>query len=340
MKKEAFALMMVVLVALALAAGFGSATYTARNTTTTTTAMQTTTGTVLATYSTVSTVTATSVRTQTTVQTSTATSVVTKTSVETNTILTSSIASGTTTTSTIGENQTFFNAGSNRNYFYMDNGTRIQNATFTMALAGQLVGTTPPTEVSGGNWSFQVNGYAPPGFEAAYLQWVVAYSQTSPRSANLIFEAEYYAVSDARVLLDSVGTGLNPNVLAAGTQISIGVVTNSTGNVVASNLMVTELNGTAAYKTILDFKPYSSVDPPVVGFEPSLIGYCCGGHATFTQADGVFLAHAQTPMSWTANFPGVYPWVQYKHIGTVETSNIRYWLPQEDSTTIVQEFSE
>jgi hypothetical protein len=273
-------------------------------------------------------------------QTSTTTSVVTKTSLYTSTTSTSSITSGTPTTSTIGKNQTFFNAGSNRNYFFMDNGTRIQNATFTMALAGQLVGTTSPTAEFTGNWSFQVNGYAPPGFEAAYLQWVVSYSQTSPQSANLIFQAEYYAVSDARVLLYGVGAGINPNVLAAGTQFSIGVATNSTGNVIGSDLMVTELNGTTAYKAFLDFKPYSSVDPPVVGFEPSLIGYCCGGRATFTQADGVFLAHAQTPMNWTANFPGVYPWVQYKHIGTVETSNIRYQLPQEDSTTIVQEFSE
>jgi hypothetical protein len=306
----------------------------------------------VATVTRTSTVTTTPTDTQTTMQTSTstttttttatATKLTTSTSTSTSTFVYTSTTYVTSTTiassATTPANQTFFHAGSNHNYFFMDNGMPIQNATVSMILAGPLVGTTLPASL-GGNWSFQVNAYAPPGYLSAYMQFVASYVPTGVATGLVVFNVEYFAQNDLKLLSLATSGPINSGMVA-GTHISLGIMTNSTGNIVGASIKVTEFNGTVPYNSHFSLKPYPSLASPMVGFEPSLIGYCCAARATFTQANGIFLAQAQSPITWTANFPGAYPWVQYKDIGTVETSNIRYWLPQQDSTTIVQAFSQ
>jgi hypothetical protein len=266
-------------------------------------------------------------------QSSTSTSSSSSTS---STTSTTSSTSTTTTTSTTSTTTSTLQAGSNRNYFIMDNGAYLHNLTVSMLLTNQLSGVSAGSY--GGNWSLQLNAYSPNGFGAAITQFVISYS-----TGVMFADIESYASNDA--FLGSIAlpsTNIASSALTAGTQVSITALTDSTGAVVGVSFSVVASDGNLLWTVSSRVTSYPFVQAPIVGFEVILVGYGGGSQsiATFTQANGVFLFKSATPLFWTATFPGNFSWVQYKNIGSSEKSNLVYWIPQQEmSNVIAQSFA-
>jgi hypothetical protein len=228
---------------------------------------------------------------------------------------------------------------SNRNYFIMDNGTFIRNPVTTVTLGGPLVGTSDSKGYQG-NWSFQVNGYAPPmthsatqGRPTSYMQWVVGCRVASQRTVLMYLYVQYNAQNDLVLAnVASAGAFLKYGFFAKGTQLAISLNTNTTGYAVGVAAKLTLGNGSIRWSSSLDLQTGSPMSPylaPLVGLEAQLIGDGGADTATFTKAAGTISYQAGSPIGWTGNPPSFYAWVSYKNIGTVEKSNIAYGIPQD-----------
>lgn len=214
---------------------------------------------------------------------------------------------------------------SNRNCFIMDNGSLIQNFKATWHLAGPLLGSSPLSPLKG-NFSFQLNSYAPQGYEAAYNQYVVTVFKSGTNTHSLLLEAQYISASDATVA--QAGGLLIPvpsSVFDAGYNITIALTTNILTDAVMVSSGILDPKGNLIYSDSIDLeKNFPKFLTPSVGFEAQLIGDCCADTAIFTQASGEIVYSADSPIGWTSAFPGSFPWVQYPNIGTVEKSNVNY----------------
>jgi hypothetical protein len=186
-----------------------------------------------------------------------------------------------------------------------------------------------------GNWSFQLNAYAPTGYKAAYMQYVFGYD-----SGVGYFSVEYWSVSDT-MLIATYGSSLislPSSRFVSGMKIAITPLTNSTGNIIGANFRL-DTATTALYNQNLlltsvapNSKQYQS---PMIGLEAHLIGYCCGESANFTKATGQFSYQSVTPLVFTSLAPKSFHFVQYQNTGTIEHSNISYGPPIDLSTTTI-----
>jgi hypothetical protein len=250
---------------------------------------------------------------------------------------TSTSASSSTSTTTSTTTTSTLQAGSNRNYFIMDDGAYLHNVTASMLLTGQLSGVSAGEY--GGNWSLQLNAYSPNGFEAAYTQFVISYS-----GGVMMPDAESYSSSGTFLGEDTLPSGdVASSALTTGTQVSITALTNSTGDVVGVSFSVVAYNGDVLWTESAIVTSYPFVEAPIVGFELILVGYGGGSQsiANFTQANGAFVFGSSTPLLSTATFPGDFSWVQYKANGSSESSNLVYLIPQQESShMIAQSFAD
>ena len=218
----------------------------------------------------------------------------------------------------------------------MDNDAYLHNVTVSMLLTDQLSGES--SGQYGGNWSLQLNAYSPNGFRAAYTQYVISYS-----GGVMSPDAESYSSAGVFLGEDALPSATIPSsALTTGTQVTITALTNSTGQVVGVSFGVVANNGAVLWAESSGLSGYPFVEAPMVGFETILVGYGGGSQsvATFTQANGVFVFSSSTPLTWTTNFPGNFSWVQYKANGSSESSNLVYWIPQQEASNVIaQSFS-
>lgn len=218
----------------------------------------------------------------------------------------------------------------------MDNGANLHDVTVSMLLTNQLSGTSAGSYP--GNWSLQLNAYSPNGFKPAITQFVMFYG-----NGVMAADIESYASND--LFLGYVAlptTNIASSALTTGTKLSITTSTNSTGNVIGVSFNIVDANGKVLWAESSSLASYSFLEAPMVGFETILVGFGGGSQsiASFTQATGQFLYQSSTPLSWTATFPGSLSWVQYKNIGSSETSNLVYLTPlQVTSNEIAQSFT-
>jgi hypothetical protein len=265
----------------------------------------------------------------------TTTSTSSASSTSTSTLLSSSTSSttssSTTTTSTTSTTTSTLQAGSNRNYFIMDNGAYLHNVTASMLLTNQLSGVSAGQY--GGNWSLQLNAYSPNGYGAAFTQFVISYS-----NGVMIPDVESYSSTGTFLGMDVLSSSAIPSsALTTGTQVSIAALTDSTGGVVAASFSVVANNGNVLSTVSASLTNYPYLEAPMVGFELILVGYGGGSQsvATFTQASGVFQFQSSTPLLWTTTFPGNFSWVQYKANGSSESSNLVYGVPQQQGSNLI-----
>jgi hypothetical protein len=272
---------------------------------------------------------------QSSTSTTTTTSTSSASSTSTSTLLSSSTSSttssSTTTTSTTSTTTSTLQAGSNRNYFIMDNGAYLHNVTASMLLTNQLSGVSAGQY--GGNWSLQLNAYSPNGYGAAFTQFVISYS-----NGVMIPDVESYSSTGTFLGMDVLSSSAIPSsALTTGTQVSIAVSTDSTGGVVAASFAVVANNGNVLSTVSASLTNYPYLVAPMVGFELILVGYGGGSQSivTFTQASGVFQFQSSTPLLWTTTFPGNFSWVQYKANGSSESSNLVYGVPQQQGSNLI-----
>jgi hypothetical protein len=236
---------------------------------------------------------------------------------------------------------TFQSSGfsSRSNYFIHSNGSYLKNVTVTVLLGSSLSGYTGssgcylfPGCVNGGNWSLQVNGYSPPGYQAAYMQWVIGYGFQS-----ILCDAEYLTTSD-RLLFAASNQSFTPTqpFFQSGSKMQLTMFTNSTGFVVSVLMNLIRYDGVLVNSQRVQIP--LQYQTPMVGFETQLIGYGNKETATFSLTDwGQFLYSSPTPLTFTASSPGTFSWVQYKNTGTAEGSNLAYsTLYQPNVNTITQ----
>lgn len=213
----------------------------------------------------------------------------------------------------------------------MDNGAYLHNVTASMLLTNELSGESAGPY--GGNWSLQLNAYSPNGFQPAFTQFVISYS-----SGIMTPDVESYSASGqylGDVFLPS--TNVLSSTLTTGAQVSISALTNSTGDVVGVSFSLVANNGNVLWTESSSVTSYPFAEAPIVGFELILVGYGGGSQsvATFTQANGAFIFQSSTPLVWTTTFPGNFTWVQYKDHGSSESSDIVYWVPQQETSDVI-----
>ena len=232
---------------------------------------------------------------------------------------------------------------SNVNYFINDGGTLLPSASTTVTLTGPLSGSS---SAGGGNWSLQMNAYAPDkcgqsSCQAAYLQFVVSYS-----SSTVEFSEEYWSVSSSDLFGAASQTNypVPSNDFANGMTIQVSVLENSTDNVIGSSLQINGTKGNILVSSVVMnsagavinghsgvWEEYAS---PIVGWEVQLVGFGGASTATFTHASGEFSYGSSAPLAY-GNSASDVNYAEYNQsvAGTAEKSNIAYGTPSQEGTT-------
>jgi hypothetical protein len=245
----------------------------------------------------------------------------------------------TTLTQPFGIGTSSICGSSNINCFINAGGSRLSNFTTTWTLAGPLRGT----DNIGGNFSFQVNGYSPPGYVPSYMQWVVV---CVPGGVGLLYchvQVMYVQQNDG-VLIELIPPSTIDSIadseMTTGTTIAVSVYMNSTGNVDGTSGTIKTASGVtifAAQMTIGQFSPATgstegtgNAQAPVTGFEAQLIGSGSSeifgiGQTLFTQAAGS-VSYSSVTQLLSLHSPVGLPYVQYNgaNKGTIEKSNLDY----------------
>lgn len=191
-----------------------------------------------------------------------------------------------------------------------------------------------------------MNAYAPDkcgqsSCQAAYLQFVVSYS-----SSTVEFSEEYWSVSSSDLFgaASQINYPVPSNDFANGMTIQVGVLENSTDNVIGSTLQINGTKGNNLVSSMVMnsagavinghsgvWEEYAS---PIVGWEVQLVGFGGASTATFTHASGEFSYGSNVPLTYANSASGV-DYVEYNQsvAGTAEKSNVAYGSPSQGGTS-------
>jgi hypothetical protein len=238
--------------------------------------------------------------------------------------------------------------GSSSNYFLADVNQRNLSGLNVSIVINEDLAAAPPTPGNQPGFSFQFNTLSV--IDAAdpdnpnwivWQQYIIGVGGTTLRcAANNWTAADLNAnviTIDAPALV--LKTLANPNVIPAGTTLSIGLTNDGAGNVTGAIFNCT--GGTQQTITLKDLtlangQPVTTADlAPIVTFTLDLVGPGDEKHAHFNSGSGTFTFSATNIMVALASFPANVA----EGVTTGETSNSVYsTLPAGPSNTFVQLF--
>lgn len=239
--------------------------------------------------------------------------------------------------------------GSGSNYFLADVNLRNFLGLKVSILINEDLVAAPPTAGNQPGFAFQLNTSSPidsanpenPNW-IVWQQYIIGVGGTTLRCAANNWTAASLSgtqtINSPALLLATLA---NPNVIPAGTTLSIELTNDSAGNVTGAIFNCTPGGKTQAITlkdlTLASGGPVTTADlAPIVAFELNLVGPGDLKHAHFTSGSGTFTYSATNFMTPLASLPTDVA----DGVTTGETSNSVYsTLPAGPSNNIVQSFS-